>query len=453
MQIINEILAREEGKTLEFKLDCSSLEPIVRTVIAFANTAGGEILIGLRDNSKELVGVEDPTSDESRLCNAFSDMISPQLIPDINVVSYRGLALLLISVPHLSGPYYLRSAGLERGTYIRLGSSNRVADSDMLAELRRQAQNVCFDETPLPGMNSEQINFRVASELFAKQGKSIDTNKLINLGALQNIGGKIVPSIGGILLFGVNKEDILPDAKIKCARFKGINSTEFLDNLETGTGLINAVDEVIAFIRRHTTQGLKIATASHKVIPEYPEIAIRETVINAIVHTDYAITGMSIRVGIYDDRIEFSNPGSLPFGISMEHIFSGISKLRNRVVGRVFHELRLIEQWGTGISRIKETCHHAKLPEPRFEELGTSFRVTLFSGTTQQVSQRSWELKLVEYLQIHQEISSKQAADLWGISERGARMKLKTLIEEKIITKIATNPNDPQTVYILKSGI
>lgn len=174
MKIINYLLSREEGKTLEFKLDCSSLMSIVRTVIAFANTAGGQILIGIRDNSKELVGVEDPSRDESRLCNAFSDMISPQLIPDINVVSYRGLSLLLINVPHLNGPYYLRSAGLERGSYMRLGSSNRAADSDMLEALRRQAHNLCFDETPLPKMNSEQIDFRVASELFAKQRKRID---------------------------------------------------------------------------------------------------------------------------------------------------------------------------------------------------------------------------------------------------------------------------------------
>lgn len=450
---INELLAREEGKTLEFKRDCSSLEPIVRTVIAFANTAGGCILIGIRDQSKELVGVEDPTSDESRLCNAFSDMISPQMIPDINVVSYRGLSLLLISVPHLSGPYYLRSVGLEQGAYIRLGSSNRAADTDMLEGLKRQAENRSYDETPLLEMNSEQIRFRAASELFIKQGKSIDMNKLAIMGTLQIIGERFVPSIGGILLFGLNKESLFPDAKIKCARFKGKMSTEFLDNLETGAGLINAVDIAIAFIRRHTSQGLKIGSTAHRVIPEYPEIAIREAVINAIVHTDYAIKGMSIRVGIYDDRIEITNPGSLPFGISMEHIFSGISKLRNRVIGRVFHELGLIEQWGTGISRIRETCHIANLPEPRFEELGTSFRVTLYTDSAPRVSTRSWELQLVEYLRIHQEISSKQAADLWRISQRGARTKLRVLIEDKIITKIATNPYDPKTVYVLQSGI
>lgn len=448
---INELLAREEGKTLEFKRDCSSLDPIVKTVIAFANTAGGQILIGIRDQSKEIVGVEDPTGDESRLCNAFSDMICPQMIPDINIINYRGLSLLLISVPHLSGPYYLRAIGLERGAYIRLGSSNRVADVDMLEELKRQAQNRCYDETPLPGLNSEQIDFRVASELFAKHGKLIDMNKLANMGTLQLHGERMVPSIGGLLLFGLNKATEFPDAKIKCARFKGNTSAEFVDNLETSSGLIDAVDETIAFIRRHTKQGLEIGTTAHKVILEYPDIAIRETVINAIVHTDYAIKGMSIRIGIFDDRIEITNPGSLPFGISMEHIFSGVSKLRNRVIGRVFHELGLIEQWGTGISRIKETCNLANIPEPHFEELGGSFRVTLYSGSKPHIAKRGWELQLVEHLQKHQEVSSKQAADLWGISERAARTKLKILIEDRVITKIATNPNDPKTVYVLQS--
>ena len=449
---INEILAREEGKTLEFKRDCSSLEPIVKTVIAFVNTAGGDILVGIQDKSKEIVGVKDPVADEIRLCNAFSDLISPQLIPDIDVLDYRGLSLLLIRVPHLSGPYYLKPAGLDHGVYVRLGSTNRVADQAMLDELRRYSQNICFDETPLPGVSSEQINFQLASDLFVKQGKNIDTNRLITLGTLQRVGSKVVPSIGGVLLFGSNKEAILPDAKIKCARFKGLSSSIFLDNLEINSGLVRAVEEVIQFIRRHTKQGLEIGAISHKAKDEYPEIAIREVVINAIVHTDYSIKGMNILVGIYDNRIEVTNPGGLPFGISMEHIFSGVSKLRNRVIGRVFHELKLIEQWGTGISRIKDTCNHANLPEPRFEELGASFRVTLYSGTKKVKASKSWELVLVSYLQDSQEISSKQAADLWGISERGARMRLNTLIEKKIISKVATSLNDPKTTYILRSG-
>ncbi len=144
----------------------------------------------------------------------------------------------------------------------------------MLEALKRQAENRVYDETLLMELNSEQIDFPVASELFAKQGKSIDMHKLINLGTLQMVGGRTVPSIGGILLFGVNKEDILPDAKIKCARFKGKTSSEFLDVFETKAGLVQAVDETIAFIRRHTTQGLQIGATTHEVIPEYPMLAV-----------------------------------------------------------------------------------------------------------------------------------------------------------------------------------
>lgn len=319
----------------------------------------------------------------------------------------------------------------------------------MLEALKRQAENRVYDETLLMELNSEQIDFPVASELFAKQGKSIDMHKLINLGTLQMVGGRTVPSIGGILLFGVNKEDILPDAKIKCARFKGKTSSEFLDVFETKAGLVQAVDETIAFIRRHTTQGLQIGATTHEVIPEYPMLAVREAIINAIVHSDYAIKGMTIRVAIYDDRIEINNPGMLPFGLSMEHIFSGISKLRNRVVGRVFHELGLIEQWGTGISRIVEACRKANQAEPRFEELGTSFRVTLYSGAVSKDSQKSWERILVEYLHVYKEINTKQAAELWNISERGARTRIKKMVEHKIVIRIATSPNDPKTVYVL----
>lgn len=449
MMKINELLAREEGKTLEFKRDCSSLEPIVRTVIAFANTAGGSILIGVRDQSKEVVGLKDPSREESRLCNAFADMIRPQLIPDISVVSYRGLSLLLITVPHLKGPYYLSSLGLEQGAYIRLGSSNRAADPDMLEELKRQALHGSYDETPLMEMNSEVLDIRVASEFFAKQGKSIDINKLVTLGTLQKFGNRTVPSIGGILLFGINKEEQYPDVRIKCARFKGKTSAEFLDVFETAAGLVQAVDDTIMFIRRHTMQQLKIGATTHEVVPQYPASAVREAVINAIVHADYAIQGMSIKVAIYDDRIEISNPGMLPFGLSMEHILSGISKLRNRIIGRVFHELGLIEQWGTGISRISEACKEAGLPEPRFEELGTSFKVTLYTPSSIRITQKSWETIIMKYLNEHKQISAKQAAELWNISERGARTKIRKLMNEKILTRIATSPNDPKAVYVL----
>src|ERR1039458_4855526 len=98
---------------------------------------------------------------------------------------------------------------------------------------------------------------------------------------------------------------------------------------------------------------------------------------NAIVHADYAQRGAPVRVALFDDRLEIENPGLLPFGLTIEDIQRGISKLRNRVLGRVFLELKLIEQWGSGIQRMTAACVDRGLDAPRFEEIGTHFRVTL----------------------------------------------------------------------------
>jgi predicted HTH transcriptional regulator len=113
------------------------------------------------------------------------------------------------------------------------------------------------------------------------------------------------------------------------------------------------------------------------VTHEYPPAAVREAIINAVVHADYSIGGMNIKVAIFNDRIEVTNPGMLPFGITLEAALSGVSKLRNRVIGRVFRELGLIEQWGSGMGRMITACQEAGLQSPRFEEIGNSFRVAL----------------------------------------------------------------------------
>ena len=124
---IESLLAQEEGKTLEFKENCRSLSKIVQTVVAFANTAGGVLCIGIRDRTKEVVGLPDPLADEEKLANAFADSIQPLLIPDIQISAWRDRELIIVSMPHTLGPYYVKSEGIEKGVYIRLGSTNRRA--------------------------------------------------------------------------------------------------------------------------------------------------------------------------------------------------------------------------------------------------------------------------------------------------------------------------------------
>ena len=110
-------------------------------------------------------------------------------------------------------------------------------------------------------------------------------------------------------------------------------------------------------------------------IPEYPQVALREVLVNAVAHADYSLTGMRIRVAIYADRMEIESPGMLPFGMTLDDLKAGVSRIRNRVIARVLRELELFEEWGTGYQRIMKDCQAGGYPAPEWEELGPVLRV------------------------------------------------------------------------------
>ena len=144
------ILSQPEGKTLEFKRDLSSSRPVMKTLIAFANTAGGKLVIGVDDN-KKIFGVDHPLDQEERLCSMIADSIAPRLVPNIELVTIRNKTLLVAEVfPSGQRPHYLKAEGPENGVYVRLGSTNRKADHELIEELRRTAQGISFDELPMP---------------------------------------------------------------------------------------------------------------------------------------------------------------------------------------------------------------------------------------------------------------------------------------------------------------
>jgi predicted HTH transcriptional regulator len=269
------------------------------------------------------------------------------------------------------------------------------------------------------------------------------------LGIYTDQFGKQVPTIGGILLFGINRQENLPDAIIRLACFKSSSKEVIIDSIEITSALPFAIIQGIQFIERHVSVESKIGKVFRKDIPTYPPFAIREALINAIVHSDYSMKGCHIQVAIFSDRIEITNPGGLPFGQTIKKALNGYSRLRNRVIGRVFRELKLIEQWGSGLQRIIETCKKMGLKEPIFEEENNQFRITLFSSKKRQTLLNSWENKIVEYLKENESIKSQEAAKLWKISDRAARTRLKKMIANGIIVRISTSDKDPHSLFVL----
>ncbi|MBI5346312.1 MAG: hypothetical protein HZB76_04145, partial [Chlamydiae bacterium] len=266
------------------------------------------------------------------------------------------------------------------GVYVRLGSTNRVAGPELVAELQRSVINISFDQQPLSEASKDDLDFDLISQTFKAIKKEINEEKLCSIGVLVPSANRKVPSVGGLILFGkkIKRDILIPFAKVRCARFVGNDKTEILDSYEIEGTILEAVDEVPKFIIRNTRLAGEIKEIRRKDIREYPVVAIREALINALVHADYSIGGASIQVAIFRDRLEIQNPGMFPFGFTFDDFKAGISRIRNRVIARVFYELRLMEQWGSGYKRIIETCRLNNYPEPKFEELGTSIRVTFY---------------------------------------------------------------------------
>lgn len=199
---IEKLLKQAESKTLEFKRDLSSPKKLMTTLVAFANTAGGKIIIGVEDKTRKPVGVIDPLAEEEKLCNLISDMISPRLVPNIELTTVAGKTLLIAEVfLSSSRPHYLTAEGPEKGVYVRLGSSNRQADRELVGELRRSAEGIAFDELPMPELSIEDLDLNEARRIFEGRRKLTD-REMLTLKLLRQEQGKLVPTKGAMLLFG-----------------------------------------------------------------------------------------------------------------------------------------------------------------------------------------------------------------------------------------------------------
>ncbi|WP_239335613.1 helix-turn-helix domain-containing protein [Frankia sp. CiP3] len=445
---LSDLLARSEGKTLEFKRDLSSPRGVLRSLVAFANTAGGILLVGVEDGTRSVRGVPEPLDLEERLANLISDAIAPRLVPDIEIVSWRGTQVVAVEVfPGSSRPYRLAQEGPESGVYVRVGSTNRRADPDLIEELRRYARGEAYDEQALPELGSEAVDFQTAAGAFADVRK-LRPEDLETLRLVSTHQGRLVPTVGGLLLFGCDQDRgrLFPDAWIQAGRFRGLDKSQIVDHLEIRANLVRSVEEAVGFVRKHSLHGLDIGAIRRTDRWNLPPVAVREAVVNAVAHADYRRRGAPIRIAIFDDRLEVENPGLLQFGLTVEDIRRGVSKLRNRVIGRVFNSLGLIEQWGSGIQRMTAACREAGLPPPGLEEIGTRFRVTLWTQSVESPMLDVKDQAIIDAITADGASTGEIAAAI-DLSTRATRTRLIRLIGRGLIREVGTGPRDPKRRY------
>lgn len=452
MLSIADLLLQHEGKTLEFKRDVSSPDRIMRTLVAFANGAGGILLVGVEDGTRRVIGLPQVDRVEGQIANLISDRIEPRLLPDIHVIPWRKTHLLAVEIfPSPGRPHFVRASGFPAGVYVRVGSTNRQADPAAVAELSRAVLGRSFDEEPMPELNSEALDFRAASECFAPVRK-LTRAGLRALHMLATCRRREVPTVGGILLFGKDRLAHFPDAWLRVGCFASTDKSRIVDSANLTGYPALVVDEALHFVRRNTRHGIEVTGARHRILTDFPEVALREAIVNAIVHADYAQRGSPLRLALFQDRIEVENPGNLPPGLTIEDIRRGVSKLRNRVVGRTFHELGLIEQWGSGIQRMTEACRQAGIADPELEEMGSGFRVTFRREQVALPALDPLDLQIVEFVRDAPGAPTRRIAAHIGRTARATQPRLKRLVNLGRLVVVGSGEHDPRRGFHVRAG-
>lgn len=478
-ELLKEIRAGE-SKTLEFKEALPSrAERWVKTVVVFSNSAGGRLVVGVRDGG-DVAGVDDARRVADAAANAIDDLCEPQVAPRIRVERLDGRDVVVIEVqPGTATPYHLRGRDLEQGTYVRVGATTRPAGETALRELalRGSSQsydeqpclNVAFDEEAAQGL-CDEMNRRRRD---ADRGGEVTLRNLENWGLVKRVDGARVPT-RALLLLTSNPYRF---ARIQCGQFKGTTRTVFLDRREYAGPLHEQVDAAEDFVLRNIRLGARIEGLYREDYYELPPEAIREAIVNAVVHRDLQANSC-VQVALYDDRLEVTSPGPLFGGITIEQALDGATALRNPKVAEAFMQMDMFESWGTGLRRIRDTCAAAGLPEPEFREIGSMFRVNIFRlrleipeaerpgsisdssflshGKSLAISPETFsqlnsnEKAAVKLATENGKVTTAGLVEFAGISRRSAIRVLKRLVEDGILEWHGRNPSDPTQFYSLR---
>jgi len=438
---IQEILKQPEGKSLEFKKEIpKNRQNLLKTVVAFANGAGGHIYVGVNDD-RTVTGIkEEPFDLEEKLSSIIYDSISP--IPNLffQTSALEDKIIFIIRVlPGANKPYYLKKLGPDGGIFVRIGSTNREADSQVAAELRRQARNISFDQEIDPSVDCDILDMRLLEKFTELRGLKIKPtlDYLVKIKAAQRYDHTCHPTIGGILLFCSNLPDEYSYARFRVSRFKAENRADLINSTTINDGLLVMPEKIMEFVRLYMERKVEISALQRKEDYDIPLLAIREGILNAICHRDYSITGADNKLDIFSDRIEITSPGTLPLGITLQDLGEGISEVRNRFIVKIFREAGYVEQLGTGIMRIKEACRKNALPEPKFEETGNFFKATIFRA---RLTLSSGLEDVYELIKQGAPLGSKEIAKKLNIHQNTVLKRLRQLEEKGLINKQGSGP-------------
>lgn len=465
---IKQLIAGGETNKVEFKVASPRPSEIAERLCGMANAYGGVLLIGVEDMTLEIVGVpsERLALTKDMILRAARQLMKPVLVldpPEPEIYTVDGKSLVVATVPPNAGPLY-QAGGV---CWVRRGTYTVPLSVPEMIELANDRGLMRWELQPAYNAAMEDIDFeRVEAYLRLRSARSLSIGRfkdreavLVGMGsAVATKDGGIVPTNAGILFFGHGPQWHIIQSEVVCVIYRDeLGIGKYIDRkIITGT-LQELIDGTEAFLNKYIAVSGKIEGWKRIDTPEYPLEALREAVVNAVVHRDYSRVGESIRVFYYSDRIEIHSPGLLLPGITVEQMERGevTSKLRNPTLAGLLRDIPgYMERIGSGIRLMLDETEQMGLPKPEFRETSefvVIFRKMISEGKVKQgmlFSEESLGEKkeilgiqvdlshqesrfeiIMKYIQQNGSITNRQYRELTGLNEKRAFRDLEALVE------------------------
>ena len=428
-----------ENEFVELKRELT--KDIKKEIIAFANSKGGTIYIGIDDTGK-VVGLKDYNKDAEALSGMIREGIKSDLTLYTNIIieNVEGKKIIILKVMSGSNkPYYLADKGLKpSGVFVRHGNVSAPATDELIRKLILENHDIFENQVS----QNQNMNFTYLNSIFSNKQKELNNTKYKLLNIMNN--DNLYTNLGLLL------SDECPFT-IKCAVFNGNNKLSFKDRKEFTGSLVKQLEDVLDYLNIINKISGRIINYKRVDIRDYPEFALRETILNAIIHRNYNFSG-SILVSVFDDRIEVTSLGGLMTGLSIDDIIAGVSQTRNKNLANIFYRLEYVENYGTGIGRMIDVYKEFNL-KPQFITTDNSFKVILpnvnYKKERQDISINLLSQRdiIINYLKENDKIKREVVDVLFDISSARSKKILSEMVKDNIIVKKGNGKN---TYYILK---
>jgi ATP-dependent DNA helicase RecG len=428
-----------ESRHLEFKATLPTFMQLIKTCVAFANGVGGKIIIGIEDNTRKIIGVDENIRNSvyEDFPSSLYDSTEPNLMAEIYEKNFGQHNVIVIEIPNiLKKPAYVKKEGFPKGIYLRAGSSTRRANEDYIEELKRDNKRITYDEETV------HADIEILSEELIK--KAYPTYTQAKLLAEKISGQKIVdkrpymPTVAGVLWFCEKPDVFINAAHIRCTRFQDVSGRDIIQTEEIGGSLSDQIENSFSLIKSWLVRDLvlKSTKMSGKMI--IPAEALREAIINAVVHRKYSIPG-AIKIALYEDRLEIFNPGNFPGLVDINNLGDGTTYLRNPVIAKIARRLQYMEQLGTGINLIRASCKKSGLKGPVFIESSDSVKV-VFNFIPDFKLHNTDEENLRGLFAMRDLVSINDVVDMFKISRNTATRRLNKLLVTGVLERFGKGP-------------